>query len=79
MCDFHLKHQCFHPNKVERGKIATDCEAHRCIDCTDSKWKANYVREQFSYLQELITLSGGTLKPIQSVPDQSEQITQIFG
>ena len=78
MCEFYLKGKCFHPKRVSRGQIATNCEAHACNDCTSASWQSKKVKDQLMQLKELIHLSNGTA-PQFSEDEQAENMTKIFG
>ena len=56
MCEFHLNGNCFHPNKVQKGWVANACNVHTCMDCTNTSWQHNTIREQFMYQKELLEM-----------------------
>lgn len=57
MCDFHLKGQCFHPEKTVKGIVSTTCTFHDCSKCTNKTWQTNMVEENYSYYQSIVELT----------------------
>lgn len=57
MCEFHLKGQCFHPQKATKGIVATNCSFHDCSDCTSKQWQKTMVDENYAYYQSIIDLT----------------------
>lgn len=82
MCDFHLKGQCFHPEKVQKGLIAIPCQVHNCTKCTNENWKNAKISEQIKNNNEMIKLLRQEL-PSFNIQNELEgkklNITKIFG
>lgn len=70
MCDFHLKGKCFHPEKVEKGLVAINCNVHGCTQCTNSSWQVKKINSDIEYYQSLIDLTATNIQSeIEGLPD----------
>jgi len=56
MCDFYLKGNCFHPEKSEKGMVASKCEVHKCELCTNKNWQIEQITNLSKYHQELLSV-----------------------
>lgn len=56
MCDFHFNGNCFHPQKVQRGWVASSCDVHTCLDCTNTSWQNKIIKDEFMYQKELLNM-----------------------
>jgi len=56
MCDYHLRNNCFHPEKVQKGIVARPCEVHECEHCTSTSWQKQKIDATFAYYQGIIDL-----------------------
>ena len=84
MCDYHLKENCFHPEKVHRGLIAIPCEVHECTHCTNESWQKKKIQEQMEYHYGIVKLSKQELPSFNiqnenSIEAKRSSITKIFG
>ena len=57
MCEFHLKGQCFHPEKTTKGIVATNCKFQNCSDCTNKHWQQNMVEENYNYYESIVKIA----------------------
>ncbi|MCA9478584.1 MAG: hypothetical protein KC535_05545 [Nanoarchaeota archaeon] len=79
MCDFHLKGQCFHPEKTKKGFVATSCQFHDCSQCTNKIWQKNMIEENYSYYQSIVELTQNKEAEIpESVEKRQPILTRIF-
>lgn len=74
MCEFHLKGNCFHPEKVGKGTIADNCDVHSCNHCTNKTWQTTMINKEINYHQTLLNLA---LKHQEELKVQEIQTTQI--
>lgn len=84
MCDFHLKDNCFHPEKVQRGLVAIPCQVHECKHCTNIKWQQEQIQEKIDYHDSIIKLSKQKLPSFNMQKENVEEarkfsFTRIFG
>lgn len=84
MCEYHLKNNCFHPQKVQRGLVAIPCEVHACNHCTNSKWQEEKIQEKMEYHQSIVKLSRQELPSFNMQQENLKEakkfnITKIFG
>ena len=57
MCEYHLKGQCFHPQKARKGTVAVACMFHSCNECTNKKWQEEKIEADLAYYQSVIELA----------------------
>ena len=76
MCDFHLKGQCFHPEKAAKGIVATSCKFHNCSDCTNKTWQKSKVEETYNYYQSIVELTQNT--KLEVLDEKKSIMTRIF-
>lgn len=57
MCEFHLKDQCFHPDKTAKGIVASNCTFHDCSQCTNKTWQQEKIAENYAYYRSIISLA----------------------
>ena len=84
MCEYHLKENCFHPEKVQRGLIAIPCEVHDCKQCTNKIWQQEKITELKEYHNSIIKLSKQELPSFDIQQENTTKskkfnITKIFG
>jgi hypothetical protein len=77
MCDFHLKGKCFHPEKVQKGLVAANCEVHQCQHCTNKPWQNKRISDEFNYYQSLIDLTA-TEQSIATTPLDADSPSAFF-
>lgn len=68
MCDFHLKGQCFHPEKTKKGLVATGCQFHDCSQCTNKAWQRERVQENYTYYESILAAT--------NIPSQDQAVTE---
>ncbi len=78
MCEFHLKGNCFHPNRVIKGSVAIPCTVHSCGDCTDKEWQEEQIQDFINYYKELAAMSNLEL-PTFAQEKPNPKRTEIFG
>ena len=83
MCEFHLKDNCFHPEKVQRGLVAIPCQVHDCKHCTNEKWQNQKIKEELDYHNNIIKLSREKLPAFaveESIKSETKEspFTKIF-
>jgi hypothetical protein len=74
VCEFYLKGNCFHPEKVGKGTIANSCDVHSCNDCTNRVWQTSMINKDINYHQTLLNLA---LKHQEEHTIKEIQTTQI--
>ncbi len=74
MCEFHLREKCFHPNRVNKGLIATSCDIHECNHCTDEHWRLKKIESELEYHNNIIAL---TLHSFESEEQTIIQSTEL--
>ncbi len=82
MCDFHLKGNCFHPERVQTGLIANKCNFESCNDCTNKEWQQNKIQSLNKYHQDIISLINNELPTFKITSEQTNKIfnlTKVFG
>ena len=70
MCEFHFKERCFHPERVEKGIVASKCEVHDCSQCTNKKWQSERISANMQYYSNLMTISSLTSTPQQQAANE---------
>ncbi len=78
MCEFHLKGQCFHPEKTEKGLVASGCEFHDCSQCTNKNWQQEKIAEHYAYYQSIITISQASNNQNQPTTQKKPLLSRIF-
>ena len=56
MCEYYLKENCFHPQRVAKGLIALPCEVHDCDHCTDKRWQQKKIDADFDYYHSILEM-----------------------
>lgn len=74
MCEFHLKGNCFHPEKVSKGVVANTCDVHSCDHCTNKIWQTTMVNKDIDYHQLLLNLA---MNPKEESTMMSEDKTKL--
>lgn len=57
MCEYHLKGQCFHPQKTQKGLVATECKFHDCSKCTNPHWQQQKIEKHYEYYQSILEIT----------------------
>ena len=78
MCEFHLKGQCFHPEKTMKGIVATPCKFQACGEWTNKKWQQNMVEENYNYYQSIVELTQNIETNNETNTNNKSFITRIF-
>jgi|AntAceMinimDraft_17_1070374.scaffolds.fasta_scaffold133995_1 hypothetical protein len=84
MCEFHLKDNCFHPEKVQRGLVAIPCKVHDCKQCTNKIWQQEKIKEEMAYHNSILKLSKQELPSFNMQKENIDEakkfsFTRIFG
>jgi len=57
MCEYHLKGNCFHPEKVSKGNVANKCDVHECNQCTNRTWQTIMINKEINYHQAILNMA----------------------